>query len=123
MTEEEQIKIFARNLNYYISLTGKQQKDIAKDLQLSPTTFNTWCRGKIMPRMGKVQMLADYFHIGKSDLIDDKLDSDPIIDARILADIETMEMIKKYYSLSVKDREAIKQIIESLYVKGKAEHD
>ncbi len=72
MTDEEQKKIFSRNLNFYISNSGKQQKEIAADLGISPTTFNTWCVGKIMPRMGKVQAIADYFNIGKSDLIDDK---------------------------------------------------
>ena len=72
MTDEEQKKIFSKNLNFYISNSGKQQKEIAKDLGISPTTFNTWCVGKIMPRMGKVQKIADYFGIGKSDLIDDK---------------------------------------------------
>ena len=72
MTEEEQRRIFSKNLNYYISNSGKEQKEIAVDLGISPTTFNTWCVGKIMPRMGKVQAIADYFNIGKSDLIDDK---------------------------------------------------
>lgn len=72
MTDEEQRKIFSKNLNYYIASSGKQQKEVAKDLGISPTTFNTWCVGKIMPRMGKVQKIADYFGIGKSDLVDDK---------------------------------------------------
>lgn len=71
MTEEEQKRIFAKNLNFYIANSGKQQKEVASDLGISPTTFNTWCVGKIMPRMGKVQAIADYFGIGKSDLIDD----------------------------------------------------
>ena len=72
MTEEEQKKIFSKNLNYFIANSGKQQKEVASDLGISPTTVNTWCVGKIMPRMGKVQAIADYFGIGKSDLIDDK---------------------------------------------------
>ena len=49
LSEEEQRKIFAKNLNHYIYLNGKQQKEVAKDLGFSPTTFNTWCMGKIMP--------------------------------------------------------------------------
>lgn len=72
MTDEEQKRIFSKNLNYYIDKSGKQQKEIAKDLGISPTTFNTWCVGKILPRTGKVQLIADYFKIGKSDLLDDK---------------------------------------------------
>lgn len=72
MTEEEQKKIFSKNLNHYIETSGKQQKEIALALGISPTTFNTWCVGKILPRTGKIQIIADYFHIGKSDLLDDK---------------------------------------------------
>lgn len=72
MTDEQQKKIFSRNLNTQIAKSGKLQKDIAKELSISPTTFNTWCVGKIMPRMGKVQMLADYFGINKSELVDDQ---------------------------------------------------
>lgn len=72
MTEEEQKKIFSKNINYYINQSGKQQKEIAKDLGYNSTTFNTWCVGKIIPSTGKIQKIADYFGIGKSDLLDDK---------------------------------------------------
>lgn len=121
MTDEEQKKIFAKNLNYYISLSGKQQKEVAKELGFQVTTFNTWCKGKIIPGMGKVQKLADYFNIGKSDLLDNKLDADPSFDAKILSNTEIMGLIEKYCCLSIKDKTAIKQIIESLYDKGKTE--
>lgn len=76
LTDEEQKKIFSKNLNRYISLSNKTQKEIADSIDVSPQTFNTWCQGIAIPRMGKVQRLADYFNIGKSDLIDDKLFSD-----------------------------------------------
>lgn len=72
MTDEEQKRIFTKNINHYISLSGKQQKEVAKELGYSPTTFNTWCVGKIIPSAGKIQRIADYFKIGKSDLLDDK---------------------------------------------------
>lgn len=72
MTDEEQKRIFAKNINFYISQSGKQQKEVAKDLGYSATTFNTWCVGKILPSTGKIQKIADYFNIGKSDLLDDK---------------------------------------------------
>lgn len=117
MTDEQQKRIFAKNLSYYISLNGKQQNEVAKDLGINASTLNMWCNGNSFPGIGKIQKLADYFRIGKSDLLDEKLDSDPVLDARILADVETVEMIRKYYSLSVKDRSAIAQIIDSLYAK------
>lgn len=72
MTDDEQRKIFSKNINKYIEQSGKLQKEIAKELGYSPTTFNTWCVGKIIPSAGKIQKIADYFNIGKSDLLDDK---------------------------------------------------
>lgn len=65
MTEEEQKKVFAANLNFYIGKSGKQQKEIAKEIGYNTTTFNTWCMGKILPKMGKIQKIADYFGIKK----------------------------------------------------------
>ena len=72
MSEDKQKKIFTKNLNSYIEASGKTQLEIAKSIGVSPQTFNTWCKGIAIPRMGKVQALADYFHINKSDLIEEK---------------------------------------------------
>lgn len=121
MTNERQKQIFAKNLNYYIALNGKQQNEIAKDLGVKASTFNMWCRGNAVPQVSKIQKVADYFKIGKSDLIDEKLDSDPTFDAKVIADPEMMNMLKKYYELPVGDRDAIKYLIESLHGKKVAE--
>ncbi len=72
MNDDEQKHIFSKNLNYYLSLTNKTQKEVADSISVSPQTFNTWCQGIALPRMGKVQKLADFFHINKSDLIDER---------------------------------------------------
>lgn len=72
MTDMEQKRIFAKNLNNYLYIHGKTQKEVADAISVSPQTFNTWCQGIALPRMGKVQKLADYFNISKSDLIDEK---------------------------------------------------
>ncbi len=71
MSEDKQKKIFVKNLLRYIDHSGKTQKEIADAIGVSPQTFNTWCQGIALPRMGKVQALADYFNINKSDLLDD----------------------------------------------------
>ena len=72
MSEDKQKAIFSKNLISYVTKSGKNQSEIAKNIRVSPQTFNTWCKGIAIPRMGKVQTLADYFHINKSDLIEDK---------------------------------------------------
>lgn len=76
MSDEAQKRVFAKNLNKYLSTSGKTQKEVAEAIGVIPSTFNTWCQGIALPRMGKVQALADYFNINKSDLIEDKPETD-----------------------------------------------
>lgn len=70
MSEREEKKIFTENLNKYLKLYDKTQLEVANAIGVSPQTFNTWVKGIAIPRMGKIQRLADYFHIKKSDLIE-----------------------------------------------------
>lgn len=72
MTDQEQKIIFSQNLNRYLERANKTQKEVADKIGVSPQTFNTWIQAIALPRMGKVQKLADYFGIDKSDLIDAK---------------------------------------------------
>ena len=76
MSDELQKKIFSKNLNKYISMSGKKQNEIAADIKVIPQTLNSWCTGQAMPRIGKIQLLADYFGINKSDLLEEKEDID-----------------------------------------------
>lgn len=72
MAEQEQKIIFGKNLSYYVSKTGKMQKEVAKDLKINPTTFNMWCTGKIMPNVSKIKDLANYFGIFFFDLTEER---------------------------------------------------
>ena len=74
MSENEQRVIFSRNLNRILDQTGKTQREVAEAIDVPATTLNTWCTGVALPRMGKVQKLADYFGIKKSDLLEDRSD-------------------------------------------------
>ncbi len=72
MSDELQKQIFAKNLKRLMDISGKNQMDLMNDLDLSSSTVSSWCTGQKFPRMGKIQMLADYFNVMKSDLIEDK---------------------------------------------------
>jgi len=65
--------IFARNLNAVMNRRGVNQADIAKRFGFPKTTVSSWCTGDKMPRMDKIEALASYFGILKSDLIEDKV--------------------------------------------------
>ena len=75
MGELQQRQIFSENLNRYVMQSGKTQLEIANAIGVSAQTFNSWIRGVAIPRMDKIQKLADYFKIKKSDLIDDHGDT------------------------------------------------
>lgn len=65
-------EIFAKNLQYYMNLNKKDRNDIARDLDLPYTTVTSWCKGEFYPRIDKIELLANYFEIKKSDLVESK---------------------------------------------------
>lgn len=72
MTDNEQTRIFQKNLLRLLHESKKSQTEVANAIGVNHQTFSTWCCGVAFPRMGKVQALADYFHCNKSDLIEDR---------------------------------------------------
>lgn len=72
MTEEQFKKTFSRNLAYFLALNNKEPVDLVNDLELPFSTVSSWCNGLKLPRMGNVELLAKYFKINKSDLLEDK---------------------------------------------------
>lgn len=87
-------EIFAKNLNYYMNLNKKDRYDICTTLNFKYSTFSDWCNGKKYPRIDKIEMLANYFNIKKSDLIERKEEDDIFkkIGAISLSDIETIKI-------------------------------
>lgn len=72
MNDAEKLKeIMARNLQKYIDRSGKTQTDVARDLNIPQMTFSNWLRAKTYPRIDKIQLLADYFRISRSDLTEE----------------------------------------------------
>jgi len=65
-------EIFARNLTFYIERSGKTQKELSLEWDVPTSTINNWVMAKKYPRMDKVELMANYFGILKSDLIEDK---------------------------------------------------
>ena len=62
--------VFASNLKRYMEVSGRSRNDISEALGISYFTVSDWVNGKKYPRMDKVEMLANYFGVQKSDLIE-----------------------------------------------------
>ena len=65
-------EVFAKNLRFYMERFGRTQKELSEVVGVSRSTFNDWTKAKIYPRIDKIEILAQYFGILKSDLIEDK---------------------------------------------------
>ena len=65
-------EIFARNLDYFMKINNKDRNDISKDLDIPYTTVTSWLKAEFYPRIDKIQLLANYFGIQKSDLVENQ---------------------------------------------------
>lgn len=64
-------KIMAKNIQYYMDLYNKTRNDICQDLGIKYTTFTDWIKANTYPRIDKIELMANYFNIEKSDLIEE----------------------------------------------------
>ena len=64
-------KIMAKNIQYYMDLYNKTRNDICHDLGIKYTTFADWIKANTYPRIDKIELMANYFNIEKSDLIEE----------------------------------------------------
>ena len=83
-------EIFSINLRRIMEQKGVSRQDLSKVLGVSYFTISDWVNGKKYPRMDKVEMLADYFGILKSDLIEDKGANKTLPQVPTLTEGETM---------------------------------
>lgn len=67
-------RIFSRNLLRLMDRENITQEDIAKITGVSQQSVSNWVSAKLMPRMGSVEKIADYFNILKSDLLEEQIE-------------------------------------------------
>ena len=65
-------EVFARNLKYYMDREGINQQEMAKIVGVSAPALCEWLNANKYPRIDKIEIIANYFGILKSDLIEDK---------------------------------------------------
>ena len=83
-------EIFAKNLLYYINKNDVTKRDVAKDVDVSHSTFNEWIKGKKYPRIDKIEKLANYFRIQKSDLIEEQTEKNNSLNKQELTEGERL---------------------------------
>ena len=110
-----------------MELNGKSRNDISQALNISYYTVSDWVNGKKYPRMDKVEMLANYFGILKSDLIEERTDehrkiqekNSALVDAtiRMRSDNEFFSIVDGLNQLTPVQLASVKQIVDA-FLKG-----
>jgi transcriptional regulator with XRE-family HTH domain len=119
--------VFSNNLKKYMALNGKSRKDISEALKISYYTITDWVNGKKYPRMDKVEMLAQYFGVLKSDLIEEKTEkhremqqkNSTLTDLtiRMRTDNKFLSIVEGLNQLNPEQLASIKQVVD-VYLKG-----
>ena len=65
-------QVMAKNIRYYMEKNGLNSTDLALELDFKYSTVLDWLKANTYPRIDKIEMMANYFKIEKSDLIEDK---------------------------------------------------
>lgn len=72
MNELGNKQIMAKNIQYYMNLNNKSRREMCEALGVKYTTFTDWVNANVYPRIDKIELMANYFGIDKSDLVEDR---------------------------------------------------
>lgn len=125
-------KVMGINIQRNIDRMGITRKDFAKAIGVPYSSLTDWINGKSYPRIDKIEMMARYFGVQKSDLVEDPTtvptdgQSEPYyVDAetRQLAqelhdDPELSVMLDAYKSLSPRDAKLVMDMVRRMQDEG-----
>ena len=96
MTSLGNKEIFSRNLKRLMNENNIDRNTLCKNLNFRYSTVSEWISAKKYPRIDKIEMLANYFNVKKSDLIEDRIPAEsnaellPINEIRMIPIFETV---------------------------------
>lgn len=111
-------EIMAQNIQRLMDKTGKTRMEVCDDLGLKYTTFTDWVNGKTYPRIDKIEMMAKYFGVSKSDLVEKTTIEDAKRGLAVIKYLEEMGFTVSGYILQSHFEH---QIDESGNILGKSE--
>lgn len=72
MSEREFNAIFSERLRYYLNKYEMTQLELSKLLGVGTTSVYNWCNGIKTPRMDKVDAMCNIFNCRRSDLMEER---------------------------------------------------
>ncbi|EGQ4198978.1 helix-turn-helix transcriptional regulator, partial [Staphylococcus pseudintermedius] len=65
-------EVMSKNIRRLMKENNVDRKQLSTDLKVKYTTLSDWINAKTYPRIDKIELLANYFNVNKSDLVEDK---------------------------------------------------
>lgn len=121
-------EIMAQNLQRLMDSRGIDRNKLCADLGFKYTTLTDWLKGNTYPRIDKIEMMANYFHVPKSELVErqDKTEEEYCLDkeaAEFAEYLRTRPGARMLFSaakdISKEDMEKAVEYIELLKLKNK----
>lgn len=69
-------KTMSKNLKKYLKLYNVSRMQLSESLDISYSTISDWINGNAYPRIDKIEMMANYFGINKSDLVEENYNNE-----------------------------------------------
>lgn len=98
-------EIMSNNIKRYLNKLNINSKKLSEDINTPYTTVRSWIQKENYPRIEKIEQMANYFNISKSDLVEDETFSHeniPITSSKRLPIIDSVA-----YGTSVFDEDNI----------------
>ena len=114
-------EIMAQNIKRYMDSKGVSNQKLCDDLGFKYTTFMDWIKGVTYPRIGKIEAMADYFGVQKSDLIEEKVtdeqkagnDTLASIIVRLRMDTDFRQLVETLYTLDTEKLQGVQQLLQA----------
>lgn len=90
-------EVMAKNISKYMKEKNVDRTKLSNDLKLKYTTVSDWINAKTYPRIDKIELLANYFGVSKSDLVEEETYKPTTIAAHLddeVSDLDEDEMQK-----------------------------
>jgi transcriptional regulator with XRE-family HTH domain len=111
-------EVMAKNLKYYIEHSGKDRRELAEIWGFPYSTITEWINGKKYPRIDRIEIMANYFGILKSDLIEEHKQSTNQEVVQPQLSQQKQEFIKRVESMSDEQLDILEKLLDVVENKG-----
>lgn len=108
-------EVMARNLRRLMYAKGVNATDVCKALNFKHNTYSSWMNCKTYPRIDKIEMMAKYFDVSKSALIEDYAGDSSVIQD---PDEEFTNDARNFYAKYLAADQKIRKMIDMLLEEG-----